>query len=371
MKKEAQNNKILFLIQLPPPIHGVSVINEHIYNLKVLDQFFEKDFIELKFSNNLKTLSRLSFDKIYRTFKISFSLFKKSILFKPNFIYFTISPANSTFYRDLIFVFIFKIMRIMPIYHLHAKGITDNINKHSLLIKVYRWVFNNSIIIHLSDGLIASEITPLKLKKTTVYKLQNGIKKQDSSVLIPIEDKQDDLLFLSNLFPSKGIFVFIEALSFVKQELPKIKVNIVGNTVNEIILENVNRMIDDYDLTENVFVHGQKTGGEKNSFFEKSKIFVHPTLNDAFPLVILEALQHGLPVISTFEGAIPEIINKNIGALVEKSQPKLLADEIVKMLKNNVELKNMSENCNKKFNEKYSIDKFDDNIETIFKAIIR
>ncbi len=369
MKKEPQNNKILFLVQLPPPIHGVSVLNEHIYSLKVLDQFFEKDFIELKFSNNLKTLSQLSFDKIYRTFKIAFSLIKKSIRFKPNFIYFTISPANSTFYRDLIFVFIIKIMRIMPIYHLHAKGITDKINKHSFLIKVYRWVFNNSIIIHLSDGLIASEITPLKLKKTTVYKLQNGIEKQDGSALISIEDKQDDLLFLSNLFPSKGIFVFIEALSLVKQELPKIKVNIVGNTVNEMILEKVNRMIDDYDLMENVFIHGQKIGDEKNSFFDKSKVFVHPTLNDAFPLVILEALQYGLPVISTFEGAIPEIIDESTGILVEKNHPRLLAQRIVGLLNDKALLKKMSDNCRVKFNEKFAIDRFDDQINSIFKTI--
>jgi glycosyltransferase involved in cell wall biosynthesis len=369
MKKENQKSKILFLVQLPPPIHGVSVLNEHIYNIASFNDLFDKDIVELKFSNDLKTLSQLSFDKVYRTFKIAVSLFKKTISFKPNFVYFTISPSNNTFYRDLLFVFIIKVMRVKPIYHLHGKGIMDNINSRPFLLKIYKWGFNNSVIIHLSDGLIATEITPLKLKKATIYTLQNGIKKEENASKIGIENKEDDLLFLSNLFPSKGIFVLIEALRFVKMELPNIKVNIVGNTVNDEILTKVKTMIHDYNLNQSVIVHGQKTGHEKNAFFEKSKVFVHPTLNDAFPLVILEAMQYGLPVISTYEGAIPEIINEHTGILVEKNKPKLLADKIVSMMSNQAQLKTMSNNCREEFDKRFIIDRFDSQISNIFKTI--
>ncbi|RXJ52446.1 glycosyltransferase family 4 protein [Gelidibacter gilvus] len=370
MKKERQKNKILFLIQLPPPIHGVSVINEHIYNLDIFNGPFRKDEVELKFSNNLETLSQLSFEKIFRTFKIAYSLIKKCITFRPNFIYFTISPANNTFYRDLLYVLIIKVMRVHPIYHLHGKGIADNITKHGFLLKIYRWVFNNATIIHLSDGLLASEITPLNLTNTKTYTLQNGIKKVEGSSSFKLEEKEDDILFLSNLFPSKGIFVLLEALQLVVKKRPLIKVNIVGDTVNADILQKVNDKIESSGLKKNVIIHGSKTGSQKNAFFESSKIFVHPTLNDAFPLVILEALQYGLPVISTFEGAIPEIIDQNTGVLLPKNQPKMLADEIVKMLDNTPKLIKMSANCRTQFSEYYSLDRFDRNLNVIFEAIL-
>lgn len=371
MKKGRQRNRILFLIQLPPPIHGVSVINEHIYNLEIFNGLFEKDYVELKFSENLKTLSKLNFEKIYRTFKIGLSLIKKCLNFKPQFIYFTISPSNNTFYRDLFFVLIIKLMRVHPIYHLHGKGITDNINKHAFLLKIYRWVFNNSTIIHLSDGLIASEITPLKLKNTKSYTLQNGTEKVEGSSSAHIDDKKDDILFLSNLFPSKGIFVLLEALGLVIKELPCIKVNLVGDTVNNTILEKVNTMIDCNGLRNNVLVHGPKTGSEKYAFFESSKIFVHPTLNDAFPLVILEALQYGLPIISTHEGAIPEIIDETTGVLVLKNQPKILADEIVKMLNDKALLVYRSTKCRSKFAKNFSLERFDKDVDSIFKNILK
>ena len=371
MKKERHKHNILFLIQLPPPIHGVSVINKHIYNLDVFSEHFEKDYIELKFSKNLETLSQLSFEKIYLTFKIGFGLIKKCIAFRPKFIYFTISPSNKTFYRDLLYVLIIKVMRVYPIYHLHGKGITEKIAKHPFLLKIYRWAFNNSTIIHLSNGLMASEITPLQLKNAKFYILQNGIEKVEDSSLFKIEDKEDDILFLSNLFPSKGIFVLLEALQLVIKELPLIKVNIVGNTVNKEILENVNNIIESSALRNNVFVHGSKTGNQKNVFFESSKIFVHPTLNDAFPLVILEALQYGLPIISTYEGAIPEIIDENTGVLLPKNEPKILADAIVKMLNNKTDLIAMSANCHSKFTEQFSFEHFDNNVNVIFQSILK
>lgn len=370
MKKERQRNKILFLIQLPPPIHGVSVLNEHIYNLDIFDGSFKKDYVELKFSTNLETLSQISFKKIVRTFKIGFNLIKKCVEFRPHFIYFTISPANNTFYRDLLYVFIIKVMGVRPVYHLHGKGIADNITKYGFLLKIYRWVFNNATIIHLSDGLLASEITPLKLTNTKTYTLQNGIKKVKGTSLFNIEEKEDDILFLSNLFPSKGIFVLLEALQLVIKKRPLIKVNIVGDTVNADILQGVNDRIASYGLKENVIVHGLKTGAEKNAFFESSKIFVHPTLNDAFPLVILEALQYGLPVISTYEGAIPEIIDQNTGILLPKNEPRMLADTIVKMLDNTPQLMRMSTNCRSQFSEYYSLDRFDRDLNVIFETIL-
>ena len=168
---EKQRTKILFLIQLPPPVHGVSVINKHLYNLSLFDIEYQKHVVELKFSNDLKTLSKLNLGKVFRTLKIALKLFIKCIRVRPKYIYFTISPANKTFYRDLIFVFIIKVLRIKPVYHLHGKGIYQNVKEHPLLRSVYKCVFNNSVIIHLSRHLVNQELEPLQLKKAKIYVL--------------------------------------------------------------------------------------------------------------------------------------------------------------------------------------------------------
>ena len=52
-----------------------------------------------------------------------------------------------------------------------------------------------------------------------------------------------------------------------------------------------------------------------------------PTLNDAFPLVALEAMAYGLPVITSEEGSLPDIIRDGeTGILVEKGNVSALTE---------------------------------------------
>ena len=78
----------------------------------------------------------------------------------------------------------------------------------------------------------------------------------------------------------------------------------------------------------------------------KSKVFENlPVLplfstfyhNECFPLVLLEAMEHGLPCISTTEGGIPGIVDDGkTGFLVPKHDVAVLADKILLLLNDSV-----------------------------------
>ena len=107
---------------------------------------------------------------------------------------------------------------------------------------------------------------------------------------------------------------------------------------------------------------GRRYGSEKDVFWRDADIFVFPTYyhNECFPLVILEAMEQGLPVISTNEGGIPDIIDHgNSGYTVEKNNPIDLASAIERLLKE-PELRNsMGKAGRKLFEEKFTEEVFE------------
>lgn len=120
--------------------------------------------------------------------------------------------------------------------------------------------------------------------------------------------------------------------------------------------------------TNLVFYWGKKFGSDKDAFFRNADIFVFPTYypNECFPLVLLEAMQQGLPCISTKEGGITSIIdNGKTGLLVNRQDAEDLANKIAWMIEHSKERKVMGENGTKKCRNCFTIESFEESMNNI------
>lgn len=80
-------------------------------------------------------------------------------------------------------------------------------------------------------------------------------------------------------------------------------------------------------------VHWAGYRSDVERFLAGCDVFVHPTFEDAFPTVLLEAMAAGLPVIASSVGGIPEIVNPELtGRLVPPRNEEALAAAIVELL---------------------------------------
>ena len=124
-------------------------------------------------------------------------------------------------------------------------------------------------------------------------------------------------------------------------------------------------------MNDYVKYNGPKYGKDKVAFFSNADIFVQPTLNDCFPLTLLEAMQYKLPIVSTHEGAVPDIVTDGKNGLVCQREDALgTATAIETLLKDEETRTQMGENGYKIFKEKFTLDIFNNNITRILKELL-
>ena len=104
----------------------------------------------------------------------------------------------------------------------------------------------------------------------------------------------------------------------------------------------------------------------------KSQIMLATSQNEGLGLTVLEAMSLGVPVVASNHGGHKETIknNKN-GFLVELEDIDGYVDVIMKLY-NNTSLKNkIIRNGKKTIKEKYSLNKYLDRIDKVYKKLIK
>jgi glycosyltransferase involved in cell wall biosynthesis len=202
------------------------------------------------------------------------------------------------------------------------------------------------------------------VRKSELYYCPNGIPSTtliQKKLTVKIEPKITTILFLSNLIESKGVFVLLEACVHLKKKQIPFRCIFVGGE-GDIPASQFQERVSQLNLREEVEYQGKKYGLEKETAFAEADIFVFPTFyhNECFPLVILEAMQYALPVIATFEGAIPELIVDGInGFLVPQQNVESLVDKL-EILITNATLRNEMGLAGKKmYEEKFTLEHFE------------
>jgi len=87
--------------------------------------------------------------------------------------------------------------------------------------------------------------------------------------------------------------------------------------------------VNAYDFNDTVEIVGQIPHKKIAEYMKNADFIILPSWSEGLPTVLVEAMACGLPVIATNVGGIPEIINKDVGILVEPKNPEKLAKGIM------------------------------------------
>jgi len=110
-------------------------------------------------------------------------------------------------------------------------------------------------------------------------------------------EKAYDVIFHARIERLKGVFDFIAAVKGLSKLKEDVKAVVVGSAGKEMAKE-VMSYAADLDLAKNIEFRFNASSDEVLRLLASSKAFIYPTRSDAFPLVVLESLSCGTPVVA-------------------------------------------------------------------------
>ena len=363
------NHKILFILHMPPPVHGAAKVGQYIYDSELINSEFDCHYINLATALGLEDIGKFKLKKVLSFWNLLKRIHHSIKKLKPDVVYITPNAKGAPFYKDFIVVMLLKRMGCKVVAHYHNKGVSSR-QENLLDNLLYRHFFRNLKVILLSERLYPD--IQKYVKRENVYVCPNGIPERSTERKRESQNKIPHILFLSNLLIEKGALVLLDALRILKEKGFSFICDMVGGETAEIDARYLDNEIHGRGLQTVVLYHGKRYGAEKDTLLKDADMFVFPTFynNECFPLVLLEAMQHCLPIITTNEGGIPDIVKDGENGLnCDKKNSEDLANAIEKLLKDNSLCRRMGQNGYQRYRDYFTLQSFEKRLVHILQSV--
>ena len=176
---------------------------------------------------------------------------------------------------------------------------------------------------------------------------------------------------LGELTPNKGQIEFVRAAQIVANEMPNVEFIIAGrdNSDNGAYARDLKQLIETTSLGDCIQLVEAKI--DVAEFLSTVDLLVSASRSEAFGLTIIEAMAAGVPVVATATGGASEIISEGkTGRLVDIDSVPELAAEILRLLQNPQERRNISDIARQMVAERFSVQRMVSETEVVYAQIL-
>lgn len=343
---------ILIWGEFPPnTTTGISVSNQNIRKILEKHGFTVSTIEEYTWDKNILI-------KILHLIHKNIKVLIKALSRKIDIYYFTISLSWFGLLKAYLFLipFSFCSKRTFIIAHIHRGDLKEFLLKKKAYFVLFKKVLKriNRLILlsehfkeDLSDIFVHEDICILH--NTSSFEMQ---KRQ-------YHGYHQRFLCISNYIHSKGIMELVQAFS--DEKLKSYHLDIYGNIYDLHFYRKLQGII-----SENVHLKGAIPRNKIMKAMQSYDCFILPSWNEGQPMVLLEAMSLGLPIISTNVGDVPQMLGRDYSFFVEPRDPLSLGDAILRFDKKE-DKKGLSEYLYLRYLNKYSNEDYKKKVLEIFK----
>jgi len=222
------------------------------------------------------------------------------------------SSSNASFWRKSVFVMIARLLRVPVLFHLHGGGFIDFYRNESGPIGRWaiRMVLRSASCIVVLSAYWKTQLEAI-VPGARVVPIRNPVS-ASACATAPVSRRAGQIVFLGKVCAEKGIDDLLAAFRSLVASCPHARLEIGGDGE----LDALRSRISEYRLEASVHVHGWISGATKARLLAESSIFVLPSHAEGMPMAILEAMLHGLAIVATRVGAVPEVVEHDVAGLL-------------------------------------------------------
>lgn len=181
------------------------------------------------------------------------------------------------------------------------------------------------------------------------------------------------LITIARLVEKKGLEYSIRAVAQLASLNQKIEYNIIGDGCLKADLQHLIQELD----AENINLLGWQQQEEVVALLNNSHILIAPSVTsqsgdqEGTPVVIMEAMAMGLPILSTLHSGIPELVEDGVsGFLVPERDVDALAEKLRYLIQNSARWEEMGKAGRACVENYYNIDKLNEQLVEIYQRLL-
>ena len=321
--------------------------SDHSVTLKTYRYFFPRRLQRLGYANTLVNDCALKkYVYLLAPFMVLSGIFHLFQLHRKH--RFDVIHAHWLLPNGFIGAIVSKLCKIPVVITLHGSDIF--VSKLNPIFKaIAKWTLKHTAMVTSVTPAFLPELAALGVPEEKRCLIPNGV---DPEVFPPptpkqltelqnklsIPEEQRVVFALGRIVLKKGFDILIRALPYVREKCPQTTVIIGGDGSD---LARLKTLAKEKGVSDIIRFPGNINRLEVPIYFYLSDLFVLPAVvdpkgnMDGCPIVILEAMACGKPVVSSAISGIPIVVqNDKTGLLVEEKDPDTLAAAIISLLKN-------------------------------------
>ncbi|MCX6875059.1 MAG: glycosyltransferase [Verrucomicrobia bacterium] len=362
---------VLLMGQTPPPWHGQAVATKILFDHDWPG--YDVHRLRMEFSEEMVEVGRFQWKKLGHLFHL---ILKAREILKANPACLLFYPPASAkwipFLRDVAFLACVRRLAGSTVFIFHASGLPVFVRSGLLRRLLGRWVYRGA---DLALEVAEEAVPPHEVFAAKAWQwCPCAIEVPELGRRRPPEPGPMTVLFVGSLQEGKGVLEVLKTASLLKQQGREqdFRFRIVGKWFLEAFEAEARQLQTTLGVADMVEFVGQLTGEEKWRAYAESDVFFFPTHygSEATPIVLMEALGAGLPIVSTSWAGIPAMLEGcKTARLLPVRAPELYATAFVELFSRRGELSQTAEASRTFYRTHFLPERFVERVAEAFRTV--